>query len=129
MDNVTSEILKISEQIKRERARRPLGSEQCCLNCRYWEINDSQSAHPEDYEGDCHRRAPVSSSFGLAQIGMVLKAIQWAAEKSAHIESKENFLEDFETEMPYWTCWPRTHGHEWCGEFEAQTRAALEGAA
>jgi hypothetical protein len=110
------ESIKAASEL--QQSQRPLGAEMRCSNCMYWEpwIFKSKE-HADDVEGDCHRRAPVAQHFGVGCIGNTIGSIAWAVEATANIEHGDDTDYTFDTTTMHWAVWPRTPGHEWCGDF------------
>ena len=93
---------------------RPLGPEQRCGNCVYWE----PSQHGDKHEGDCHCRAPTTQHYVVSLIGKLAGATAWAAEESANVEHDEQWTDyRLEDAKNHWVCWPRTFDSQWCGDF------------
>lgn len=101
-----------------QQSQRPLGAEQRCYNCAYWEPWMFESKdHPDDLEGDCRRRAPTAEHFAINHMGNLVGAIAWAIETQWDIKHSDKGDYWFENADLHEACWPRTRGHDWCGDF------------
>jgi hypothetical protein len=118
----TKEAIKAASEL--QQSQRPLGAEMRCTNCVYWEpwIFKSKEQHADDVEGECHRRAPVAQHFGVGCIGNTIGSMTWAVEELANVEHDDDTDYEFGIDTMHWAEWPRTHGHEWCGDFLRRTQ-------
>jgi hypothetical protein len=107
----------IVKEIEAEEARRPLGREQRCFNCAFWEISKEYGdrvVHDDDRRGECHRHAPqILQNYVAEALGL----IAWAVEEAANVEHNDRFDYAHECEASPFIAWPRTTGDKWCGDF------------
>jgi hypothetical protein len=112
---------EIEAKFDAERAARPGGFATRCGRCLYWQIEflerDSED-HPEDWQGECHRRAPTSSQWFFSLTAELIGKIAWAIEEQQRIEH-ERFTEYVPGEAAgaQRALFPVTSAHNWCGEF------------
>ena len=87
--------------------------EECCARCRFFATR-SLDKNELDRRGSCRRRAPVSESTTLRDIGILLNDLHWKAFDGE--ETHQSGIVDFESQPD--AVFPYVTGSDWCGEFE-----------
>jgi len=95
-----------------------------CDRCYFWEPDGYapwKDAHPDEWKGGCHRKAPCVYQGLVSDVARLIGAIAWATEETANIEHDDDVDYRCEARSQHELGdWPRTDAAEWCGDFKAK---------
>jgi hypothetical protein len=97
-----------------------------CDTCKFWALGEEfhdkaqLEKHADDREGTCRRHAPSPVNYGFTY--EVLRHLTHLSWKECSEGERETEFQDWEEAMFKSQAWPRTEGHDWCGEWREKDK-------